>query len=98
MGLQWITRLMSKQLLSVSYRMSGMCHGSSNSSCCCCFWVLCSFRSFVRGSLYVEALCRNKTFAIASGSVSVDVCGWYNLVSLVSLAFVIGEISRPLGA
>ena len=95
MGLQCITRLMLKQLRSVSYKMSGMCHGSSHSSCWCCGFGLCSFRSFVRGSLYVEALCRSMAFAITSGNVCANACGLYILASLASLAFDIGEISRP---
>jgi hypothetical protein len=38
MGLQCITRLMLKQLRSVSYRMSGMCHGSTYSSWLVLLW------------------------------------------------------------
>jgi len=34
MGLQCMTLLIWKQLQSASYRVSGMCHGSSCSSCC----------------------------------------------------------------
>ena len=97
-GLQCITRLMLKQLRSVSYRVSGMCHGSSDSSCCCLGLGLCSFRSFVRGSIYVEALCLRMAYAIASGRVCVDTCGRKIFVSLVSLAFDSGEMRRPSGA
>ena len=37
--LQCMTLLILKQLHSVSYKVSGMGHGSSHSSCCCCFFV-----------------------------------------------------------
>ena len=46
----------------------------------------------------MEALCLCMAFAIASGSVCAGACGRYSLASLVSLAFDIGEISRPSGA
>jgi hypothetical protein len=98
MGLQCITLFMLKQLRSISYRMSVMCHGSSYYSCFCCCLGLCIFCSFVRGSLYVVALCLIMALAIASGSVYVDACGRYIFTSLVSLAFDIGEIRRPSGA
>ena len=97
MGLQCMTRLMLKQLHSVSYSMSGMCNGSSYSSCCCVL-SLCSFRSFVRGSLKVEALCRRMAPAIASGNVCVESCGQYIVASFCIIAFNIGEMRRPSGA
>ncbi len=75
-----------------------MCHGSTYSIWFCCGWGLCSFLSFVRGSLYLDALCLRMVFAIASGSVCVDSCGRYIFASLVSLAFGIEEIRRPSGA
>ena len=51
MGLKCMTRLILKQLHIVSYRVSGMCHGSSYFCCYFCFCCLCSFRSFVKISL-----------------------------------------------
>jgi hypothetical protein len=47
MGLQYMTLSILKQLHNVSYKVSGMGHGSSYSSCWFCFYCLCSFRSFV---------------------------------------------------
>ena len=44
------------------------------------------------------ALCRRIAPAIAFGSVFVDSCGRYIIVSLFSLDFRIGEMRRPYGA
>ncbi len=51
MGLQCMTLLILKQLHSVSYKVSGMDHGSSYSSCWFCFCCLCNFRSLMKVSL-----------------------------------------------
>ena len=51
MGLRCITLLILKQLQRASYRVSGMCHGSSYSCFLYCLCRLCSFRSFMKVSL-----------------------------------------------
>ncbi len=49
MGLHCMTLLIWKQLQSASYKVSGMCHGSSCSSCCFLFWVFVKFSFFDEG-------------------------------------------------
>ena len=98
MGLQCMTLLILKQLHNAPYKVSGMDHGSSYYSCWFCFCCLCSFRSFVKVSLKVVALCRSTTSANASGKVVVDSCEWYMFASLCNLALRIGEIRHPSGA
>jgi hypothetical protein len=51
MGLQCITLLILKQLHNVSYKASGIGHGSSYSSCWFSFCCLYNFRSLVKVSL-----------------------------------------------
>ena len=51
MGLQCMTLLILKQMHNVSYKVSGMGHGSSYSSFWFCFCCLCNFRSLVKVSL-----------------------------------------------
>jgi hypothetical protein len=46
----------------------------------------------------VVALCLSVASAIASGSVVVNSCGQYILVSFCSLDFRIGEMMHPSGA
>ena len=91
MGLQCTTILILKQLHSVSYKASGMGHGSSYSSCWFCFCCLCSFRSLVKVSLQVVALCRSLTPANAFGKAVVVSCEWYMFMNLRVLAFGIGR-------
>jgi len=58
LGMQSMNRLILKQLHSVSYNVSGVCHGSSYSNCGWCVYYLCCLRSFAKMiSLEVFALC-----------------------------------------
>ena len=80
------------------HNVSGMCHGFSYSSCGFFFCCLCNFRSLVKVSLLVVALCRRMTSDNASGKVDLFSCGWYMFESLRSLALVKMKMRRPYGA